>query len=293
MNTSPTSPPLPPGACDCHTHVFLNERTFPLSASRRYTPPPATIDALSAVHDETGIQRVVIVQPSVYGLDNSATWHALRVLGTHRARAVAVLDDEVSDATLDDMAVAGFRGVRVNLEIDGERDPAKASAWLRRVAERVAPMGWHIQVFASLPLLAACSPVLRALPVPLVFDHYAGAHASLGLEQEGLREVLTLVESGKAYVKLSAPYRCSDPRHEADLEPLTRLLIRCNPERMLWGSDWPHPQPGVRPRSEDVCPPFEVDLGQVLNTMGRWASDEATRHRIFVDNPRRLYDFSP
>lgn len=290
--TSPIAGQLPEGACDCHTHVFLDEHQYPYAAARRYTPPPASIEALAALHDGLGIQRVVVVQPSVYGSDNAATLHALGVLGTRRARGVAVIDDTMSDAQLAAMGEAGVRGVRVNLEIDGERDEQRATAWLRQVAGRVGPLGWHIQVFASLPLLGACSGILRSLKVPLVFDHYAGAKASLGPKQQGLAEVLQLVERGDAHVKLSAPYRCSQQPGYADLGELTRLFIARNPERMLWGSDWPHPRPGVRPRPEDLCPPFEVDLRQVLATMAGWSGSSATFKRILVDNPERLYGFS-
>ncbi|MET0541608.1 MAG: amidohydrolase family protein [Variovorax sp.] len=285
------SPQLPSGACDCHTHVFLDEAKFPLHPARRYTPPPASIEALTTLHDALGIERVVIVQPSVYGRDNAATLHALRTLGQGRARGVAVIDDDTSDAELAEMAAAGVRGVRVNLEVDGERDASKATAWLRRTVERVAPLGWHVQLYASLTLLGACADMLGSLPVPLVFDHYAGAQAHLGLQQEGVAEVLKLVESGRAYVKLSAPYRCAGPDALHTLEPLTRLLIDCNPDRMLWGSDWPHPQPGARPNATDVCPPFEVDLGETLNALATWARDDVTLQKILVDNPLRLYGF--
>ncbi|SCK19312.1 Predicted metal-dependent hydrolase, TIM-barrel fold [Variovorax sp. HW608] len=290
MNTSPEQS-LPRGACDCHTHVFLDEREFPYWTPRRYTPPPASIEALVAFHDALGVERVVIVQPSVYGPDNSATLKALRVLGLERARGVAVIDDATSDATLRELSDAGVRGVRVNLEVDGERDPDRASAWLRSVVERVGPLGWHIQLFASLPLLGACSPLLGALSVPLVFDHYAGAHARLGAQQQGLPEVLALVECGKAYVKLSAPYRCSDAPGYTDLDALTRLFVERNPQRLLWGSDWPHPQPGVRATPEEVCPPFDVDTQSVLRNFTGWVGDAATLRMILVDNPARLYGF--
>ncbi|VTU15078.1 putative metal-dependent hydrolase of the TIM-barrel fold protein [Variovorax sp. SRS16] len=291
MTGSTTNPTLPPGACDCHTHVFLDEHEFPLSPSRRYTPPPASIDALSRLHAGLGIERVVIVQPSVYGLDNAATLHALRVLGKGRARGVAVIDAEVPEATLDEMTAAGVRGVRVNLEIDRESDSARSAEQMRRIAARVAPRGWHVQIYASMPLIAACSAVIRELPVPVVLDHYAGAHASRGMDQEGIGAVLDLVAAGKAYVKLSAPYRCSARADHADLESLARRFIQAHPDRMLWGSDWPHPQPGAKPLATDVCPPFVVDTGHALRQLRRWSPDETTLHRILVDNPERLYGF--
>ncbi|MBS74624.1 MAG: hydrolase [Variovorax sp.] len=294
MTTSSTprlSPPLPPGACDCHTHVFLDEREFPLLPARRYTPPPASIEALAQWHDTLGIARVVIVQPSVYGLDNAATLQALRQLGPARARGVAVIDDATTDKQLRMLDAAGVRGVRVNLEIDREGDARRATAQLRRTAERVAPLGWHVQVYANLPLLAGCAAAIRELPVPVVLDHYAGAQAADGPDTPALAAVLALVEEGKAYVKLSAPYRCSTLPGHADMEALARRFIGCNPERMLWGSDWPHPQPGAAASATEVSAPHAVDNAGVLAQLRRWSPDARTFDRILVDNPARLYGF--
>jgi predicted TIM-barrel fold metal-dependent hydrolase len=286
-----TEPSLPAGACDCHTHVFLDPRAYPWSPARRYTPPPAPIEALAAWHDALGFARVVVVQPSVYAADNAATLQALRVLGPERARGVAVLDAAATDADLQAMHALGVRGVRVNLEIDRASDAAEATAQLRETAARVAPLGWHVQVYANLPLLAACQSVLRALPVPVVLDHYAGAHASGGPEQPGLHAVLALVAEGRAYVKLSAPYRLSAAAGHADMAPIARAFIAAGPDRMLWGSDWPHPQPGSRPHPHDISPPFAVDSAQVLAALRAWTPDARTFDRILVDNPARLYGF--
>lgn len=286
-----TEPSLPAGACDCHTHVFLDPRTYPWSPARRYTPPPAPIEALAAWHDALGIARVVVVQPSVYAADNAATLQALRVLGPERARGVAVLDATATDADLQAMHALGVRGVRVNLEIDRASDAAEATAQLRETAARVAPLGWHVQVYANLPLLAACQSVLRALPVPVVLDHYAGAHASGGPDQPGLHAVLALVAEGRAYVKLSAPYRLSAAAGHADMAPIARAFIAAGPERMLWGSDWPHPQPGSRPHPHDISPPFAVDSAQVLAALRDWTPDARTFDRVLADNPARLYGF--
>jgi predicted TIM-barrel fold metal-dependent hydrolase len=286
-----TEPSLPAGACDCHTHVFLDPRAYPWSPARRYTPPPAPIEALAAWHDALGIARVVVVQPSVYAADNAATLQALRVLGPERARGVAVLDAAATDADLQVMHALGVRGVRVNLEIDRASDAAEATAQLRETAARVAPLGWHVQVYANLPLLAACQSVLRALPVPVVLDHYAGAHASGGPEQPGLHAVLALVAEGRAYVKLSAPYRLSAAAGHPDMAPIARAFIAAGPDRMLWGSDWPHPQPGSRPHPHDISPPFAVDSAQVLAALRAWTPEARTFDRILVDNPARLYGF--
>jgi len=291
MNSTPSTLALPPGSCDSHTHVFLDPREYPWSPARRYTPPPASIDALCQWHDALGIERVVIVQPSVYAADNAATLQALRVLGRRRARGVAVIDDGMAEAGLDAMHELGVRGVRVNLEIDQASDAGAATAQLRRTAARVARLGWHVQVYANLPLLAACADVLAALPVPVVLDHYAGAHAAGGVRQPGLQAVLALVKGGNAYVKLSAPYRLSRAQDFSDMEPLARLFMDTRADRMVWGSDWPHPQPGTRPDPHDISPPFEVDSGRVLDALRAWAPDDAVFRRMLVDNPARLYDF--
>ena len=276
-----TEPSLPAGACDCHTHVFLDPRDYPWSPARRYTPPPATIEALAAWHDARGIARVVVVQPSVYGADNEATLLALRVLGPAHARGVVVLDAATTEAALAAMHDQGVRGVRVNLEIDRASDAADATRQLRETAARVAPLGWHVQIYANLRLLAACQSVLRTLPVPVVLDHYAGAHAGGGPAQPGLREVLALVAEGRAYVKLSAPYRLSVAKGYADMASIARAFIAAGPERLLWGSDWPHPQPGTRPHPHDISPP----------SLRAWVPDGQTFDRILADNPARLYGF--
>jgi predicted TIM-barrel fold metal-dependent hydrolase len=133
--------------------------------------------------------------------------------------------------------------------------------------------------------------MLATLPVPLVFDHYAGAHAGRGVPPAQLDAVLALVDSGKAHVKLSAPYRCSGTADHADLAELTRRFVRCNPDRLLWGSDWPHPQPGAAPTPTELSPPHDVDNAAVLQRLRGWVDDEAAFTRMLVDNPQRLYDF--
>lgn len=283
---------LPAHACDCHTHVFLDERGFPFDPARHYTPPPASIEALAAWHDALGLARVVIVQPSVYGRDNRSLLQALRVLGPARARGVAVIDTGTSDDELDTLAQAGVRGVRVNL-IFGGGDAAvdQAAAALRHAAARVAPRGWHVQVFAGLPLLAACRATLQSLPVPVVLDHHAGAQEAAGEQQAGLDVVLDLVASGRAWVKLSAPYRASAQPGHADLRPLVQAFVQAHPGRLLWGSDWPHPQPGAALRATDVSPPHRVDVAALLRTLQRWLPDPALQRRLFTDNPAALYGF--
>jgi predicted TIM-barrel fold metal-dependent hydrolase len=293
MPSPALTPPLPRGACDCHTHVFLDAREFPFDAARHYPPPPASVGQLVALHEALGIERVVLVQPSVYGADNRATLHALRQLGPQRARGVAVIDDRTPEAELDGMHAAGVRGVRVNLHFSGD-DTRAATEALRRTAARVAPRGWHVQVYAPLALLARCADALGTLPATLVLDHHAGAQVTQtppGVLHELLQPVLALVAGGQAYVKLSAPYRGSSAAGHADLAALTRRFLACNPERLLWGSDWPHPQPGAAPTPTELSPPHDVDNAAVLQRLRAWVGDEAAFKRMLVDNPQRLYDF--
>ena len=285
---------IPVGACDCHTHVFLDAKRFPFAPQRKYTPPEATDGQLFGLLEQLQVERVVIVQPSVYGTDNAATLRGIAVLGQERARGVAVIDERTTGAELDRLATAGVRGVRVNLELSGEADPKRSADILRRTSEQLAGRGWHIQIYSHLSLIAALADAIAMLPVPVVLDHFAGVHASKGLHQSGLRTVLDLAATGRIYVKLSAAYRCSTeaPRY-ADLQPIAEAFIAANPERMVWGSDWPHPDPGFGTgrRPTDLSPALPVDDLRVLSLLREWAGDAATHQKILVDNPARLYDF--
>jgi predicted TIM-barrel fold metal-dependent hydrolase len=283
---------LPPGACDCHTHIFGPVDRFPFSPHRVYTPGAASIEDLLALHRALRLDRVVIVHPSPYGADNSCTIDALRRLGA-RARGVAVIDATTSDAALREMHEAGVRGVRVNLETGGVHDPAAARRLLQEAAARVAPLGWHVQTFTNLTVIAALHDVMLELPTTLVIDHFGRAQAAKGVEQPGFAELLSLVRRGKAYVKLSASYRISEQPDHADAAALARALIDANPDRMVWGSDWPHP--GGRRRSaeerDEIEPFIPVDDGRALNRLAAWAGDASRLVKILVDNPARLYGF--
>jgi len=283
---------VPAGACDCHVHVFGTAAEFPFTASRGYTPPPANAAELMALLETLHLSRVVIVQPSVYGSDNSCTLDGMRRLGK-RARGVAVIDEATTDAALDEMHKAGIRGVRVNLETAGETDPDAARRNLAAAAARVAPLGWHVQVYTRLSVIARLSDDVMRLPLPIVFDHFGGAQAAGGTDQPGFAELLALVGAGHAYVKVSAAYRSSEkaPAYD-DMAPLARALIAVNPERILWGTDWPHPHAAAPAAAPDAIAPFyAIDDGLALNQLPLWTPDAAIRRKILVDNPARLYTF--
>ena len=286
---TPPSFEVPSGACDCHTHIFGPAERFPFSAKRLYTPGPASIADLEAMHRALHIERVVVVHPSPYGADNSCTVDAVRKLG-NRARGVAVIDDTISDAMLADMHAAGVRGVRVNLESYGESDPAVARRHLQHAAERVAPLGWHVQTYTNLAILAALHDTILKLPTTLVVDHFGRPQAALGITQSGFEQFLALLRSGKIYVKISAPYRISQQPHYSDAAPIARAIIAANPDRIVWGSDWPHP--GAAKRDPAVIEPFRPeDNGQALNRLAEWTKDRTEVQKILVDNPARLYKF--
>jgi len=283
---------VPAGACDCHVHVFGGAAEFPFAAQRGYTPPPASAAELLALQRALRLSRVVIVQPSVYGSDNSCTLDGMRQLGP-RARGVAVIDAATSQAALDEMQRAGIRGVRVNLETAGETDPDAARRNLAAAVERVAPLGWHVQVYTRLSVITGLRDEVARLQVPIVFDHFGGAQAAGGIDQPGFAALLALVGAGHAYVKVSAAYRSSKkaPAYD-DVAPLARALIAANPERILWGTDWPHPHaapPGAA--LDEIAPFFDIDNGLALNQLRIWAPNAAIRRKILVENPARLYDF--
>jgi predicted TIM-barrel fold metal-dependent hydrolase len=285
---------LPRGACDCHVHIFGNPAQFPMAPGRVYTPPEAPLDALLDLHRALGLERVVLIQPSVYGSDNSAMLDALRHLGPERARAVAVIDESTLEAALEAMRSSGVRGIRINLETVGQHDPAVARAHLLAAMARCRPLGWHIQLYTKPAIIAALRDDLAASPVPIVLDHFGGADAALGPAQPGFDAVLALVRSGKANVKLSAPYResANGPPYD-NVGPLAKALVAANPDCLLWGSDWPHPDGGrVAGRAPtDISPFLPIDDGLVLNLLPGWIPDAAIRRKILVDNPARLYGF--
>jgi predicted TIM-barrel fold metal-dependent hydrolase len=205
-----------------------------------------------------------------------------------------VIDRLTRPAALDDMTRRGVRGIRLNLATAGQTDPLLARQRLLTAMDQIAGRPWHIQMYTQLSVIEAARDDVLASPVPIVFDHFGGAQAALGIEQSGFQALLDVVRAGKAYVKLSAPYRSSSQTGDyADVTPLAQALVAANPQRILWGTDWPHPDssPGDG-RTITATRPFqEVDDGRVCNQFAVWAPDAATRRTILVDNPARLYGF--
>lgn len=291
--STPVNFDVPAGACDCHTHVFGDPQRFAFTPARTYTPEPAPVDEMRALHRALHVDRVVIVQPSVYGVDNACTLDGIRQLGA-RARGVAVIDETIADRTLDEMDRAGIRGIRINLATAGVTDPAVGRQRFRAAVDRAKRRNWHIQIYTELPVIEAMKEDVMASPVPVVFDHFGGAQAALGIEQRGFAALLDLLRSGNAYVKVSAAYRSSTQAPDyADAAPLAKSLIGANPQHILWGTDWPHPDSarvtGRKPT--DIAPLLQIDDGRALNQLAAWAPDAGQRKTILVDNPARLYGY--
>jgi predicted TIM-barrel fold metal-dependent hydrolase len=291
--STPVDFDVPSGACDCHTHIHADPAKFPFSSGRVYTPELASPEEMSTLHQALHIERVVIVTPSVYGPDNSATQFGMMARGA-TARGVAVIDDKTSESDLDAMQRAGFRGIRLNLATGGVNDPNVGRPRFQAAVERMKARGWHVQLFTSLAMISAIKDLVAASPVPVVFDHFGGARAAAGVDQPGFADLLELVKSGKVYTKISGAYRASKLAPDfADAAPLARALIAANSDRVVWGTDWPHPDSVTPPgrKNTDVTPLLQIDDGRLLNQLPVWAPDQATRKKILVDNPARLYGF--
>ena len=285
---------VPPNACDCHTHIFGDARQFPWFGGRTYTPETALVPEMRSLHRALHMDRVVIVNPSVYGADNSCTLDAMKQLAP-RARGIAVIDGKTSAGQLEEMDRAGIRGIRLNFENFGQTNPDLTRKAFQSAVERLAGRKWHIQIYTRLAVIESLHKEVMAAPLPVVFDHFGGAKASLGTAQPGFDSMLDLVRSGKAYVKISGAYRSSDKAPDyPDAAPLAKALIAANAERIVWGSDWPHPTGGALPghTASDIAPLLQIDDGRLLNQLAVWAPDPATRKKILVDNPARLYAFA-
>jgi predicted TIM-barrel fold metal-dependent hydrolase len=284
---------IPPDACDCHTHIFGDPARFPWFPGRTYTPESALPEEMRKLHEALHIRRVVIVTPSVYGTDNSATLFGMKARGAN-ARGIAVIDDKTSAAELDRLSKAGFRGIRINLAIGGKNDPVSGRRRLGTALRQAKSLGWHVQMFTSPNVIAAIRDLVADAGVPVVFDHFGGAKAAAGVGQPGFSDLLALLRSGHAYVKVSGAYRASSKGPDyRDAAPLARALISANPDRVLWGTDWPHPDTTIQaghPATE-VTPLLPIDDGLLLNQLAVWAPDAAVRKKILVENPARLYGF--
>jgi predicted TIM-barrel fold metal-dependent hydrolase len=267
---------LPDGACDCHAHVIAAcTLTYPMVQARSYTPA-AALEADYLQHlDSLRLDRGVLVQISVYGTDNR---YLLEVLERHpqRLRGVVVIDPAISDNELQRMHRLGVRGARINTVFGG----GVSMNLVERLATRIAPLGWHIQLLIDVRELPALVPRLRRLPCPCVVDHFGHLPATLGVKSAGFQALLHMATDYGWWVKLSGPYRISDQAGYADVLPLATELLRRVPQRLVWGSDWPH-----------VAVARHPDTAALLNLLAQWVPDADLRRQVLVRNPAELYHF--
>ena len=268
---------MPENACDCHAHVLGPPEIYPYVAQRSYTPPTATLDAYKSLHRVLNIERAVIVQPSVHGTDNQITLDTIAGYGPN-ARGVAVVDATVDDSELVRLNDCGVRGLRLNVLFGG----GIGMHALEPLAEKIAGMGWHIQLLLNARDLVELAPRLRRLPVPVVVDHMGHMNVASGIDHPGFQTLIDLVRDGICWVKLSGNYRISaDGPPYKDAIPFARALIEAGPERMVWGTDWPHP----------ALNDFMPNDGDLLDALDDFAPEPDLKLAILVDNPAKLYDF--
>ena len=266
----------PPNACDGHCHVFGPAATFPYAANRSYTPQDAGRERLAALHKHLGFVRAIIVQASCHGTDNSAMLDAL-AHSNGAWRGVAMVGPDVSEKELERLHAAGVRGARINFvaHLGGAPDMSAVN----NVVARITPFQWHIQLHMDAQDIKIYRNFLDGLKVPFIIDHMGRPQAKLGVKQDAFVQMLDLMKNPLAWSKISGPERISStskPFHDA--EPFVRELIAAAPDRLLWGTDFPHPNVSIMPND-----------GELVDLFAKFCDGEVMRKKILVDNPTRLY----
>jgi D-galactarolactone isomerase len=266
----------PPRSCDTHMHIY--EKRFPILPGA-VVPPEAPVSAYRAVQKRLGIERAVIVQPNAYGADNTCTVEAIAELGLAVARGVGVIEVATPDAEIERLTRAGIRAIRFHLM------PKGYLGWdvIEKLSARVQQFGWHSQIQLDGREFPDREAVLRRLPGTIVVDHVGRFHNPVPVDHAAFKSLQRLIDTGRFFVKLSAPYESDSrdgPPAYRDVGALAAALVRQAPERMLWASNWPHPGQKTIP-----------DEAELLDLLLDWTPDEATRKRILVENPAALYGF--
>jgi 2-pyrone-4,6-dicarboxylate lactonase len=276
---APTAFAPPTNACDAHCHIFGPGDRFPYAADRAYTPPDSGLEDFQRLQAHLGLSRAVFVQASCHGTDNAAMVDAI-TRGKGRYAGVAMIDESFTDAQIGALHDIGVRGTRFNFVAHLGGAPEMDEFW--RIVYRVKKFGWHIVLHLDAKDLGNYADLFDQMPVPYVIDHMARVDASAGLEQEPFQQLLGLMSDERAWVKISGAERLTadGPPPYDDVAPYAQALIAAAPDRVLWGTDWPHPN--VRHMPDD---------GDLVDLLATFATDEALRHRILVANPERLYDF--
>ena len=267
---------LPPGATDAHCHVFGPGNVFPYSPSRKYTPEDAPKEMLRALHDYLGIERAVIVQASCHGLDNAAMLDCI-ASDPKRYRGVAIVNDTFTDADFQKLHDGGVRGVRFNFvkHLGGAPDMAVFD----RVIDRVKDRGWHVVLHLDAKDIDELSAVIRKLPMTFVIDHMGRVPGADGVEQAPLKTLLELARLEKCWIKVTGSERIDFPPYDKAV-PIARKILETIPDRVLWGTDFPHPNST-----------HEADEGELVDLVPHIAVSDDLQRKLLVDNPAKLYDF--
>lgn len=270
----------PVKACDAHCHVFGPAARFPFAEKRSYTPPDSGIDRFEALQERLGLSRAVLVQASCHGTDNAAMVDALQ-RGNGRYAGVAMIDESFDEAAIGRLHEVGVRGTRFNFVAHLGGAPELDVFW--RLVDRVVPFGWHIVLHFDAKDLPHYADLLDRMPCPYVIDHMARVTSGEGIDQEPFQALLNVMTDERAWVKISGAERLTadgSPPYD-DVVPFAQALIAAAPDRVLWGTDWPHPN--VRHMPDD---------GDLVDVLAAFAPDEVTRNRILVTNAEALYDFA-
>ncbi|HEY7712946.1 MAG TPA: amidohydrolase family protein [Candidatus Binatia bacterium] len=286
-NTRRPKTHLPPKSCDTHFHVFGPPESFPFVATHEYTPPAAPLEHYLKMIAVIGIERAVVVQPSVHGLDNAATLAAIRN-SNGNFRGVARIDDKTPKDELKRLHEAGIRGVRFNV-LDRPRGNVKLDV-LDRCVENVAVLGWSVDLHIDMKNLIAQEKRIRTMPVPVVIDHMARVKPAEGPDQPGFQLLLELMKLDHVWVKVSGADKICNTRVHSyyglpfvEVIPYARAVVAAAAHRVLWGTDWPH--------SNTFAPGLTPNDGDLIDLLAEFAPEQAARTKILVDNPAALYGF--
>ena len=269
---------MPADACDCHHHIY--DSKFPIAPSATLKPGDAKVADYQALQKRNGTTRSVVVQPSTYGTDNSCTLDGMAQLGP-ASRGVAVVDTSVTDAELKRLNGLGIRGIRYNFVQAG----ATTVDMLEPLSKRVADLGWHVQIHQTGDGIVKMEDVLQKVASPIVFDHMGRIPKDVGVDHRAYTVISRLIDKGRTWVKISGAYMDTKigPPTYADSTKLAQAFVKLAPQRMVWGSDWPHPTEKADDKPNDAT---------LVDLLTAWAPDEATRNRILVSNPAELYGFT-
>jgi predicted TIM-barrel fold metal-dependent hydrolase len=269
---------FPVGSCDCHSHVFGAQDQYPYAADAAYVAGYLPAQEYARMLTAIGCTRAVLVQPSVYGTDNRCMVDAM-TSGVFDFRGVVVVDPDISDKELAALHDAGVRGIRINA---ASKTPGLRMEHAPKLAERIAPMGWHLQFFINIDKTPELADEIARLPIACVIDHFGHVHAEDGVEGAGFQTMLKLARMDHTWFKLSGGYRISKlPPPFHDVVPLAQALLARAEDRCVFGTDWPHPN--IQRMDND---------GDLADALALWVPDEKVRNKVLVDNPARLYGFA-